>query len=650
MQKNIVLLFVGVAILMSVRHAAAQETPEAENPFTAHARANEASQLAIFLALSEPANFDYDDPLGKVIEFMEQDLDVPIRLDTQRLDELDLGSDSPVKIKTQGTTARSALNLMLRQIDPELTWSIQQQVLMITTKEMAAENLITRIYDVHDLVVFVDAAGNQHADFDQLIDLITQTVRDDTWLDAGGEGTIAEFTATGIDALVVTQIWPVHEQVTLMLAKLRAIRDPKVYQDGKLQVRSRRPSASQLADNDELRHGTPLSPVDDSEHRDFAARGSNQLGFDLYRQLTKDADGNVVFSPISISMALAMVSAGAQGETKAELAELLHCDLEENQRHVAYGALLNSLNQIDQSAGLELRVANRLWVQENYPIEPLFAHRTEKIYGALSEPIDFEKTTAALKRINGWVAEQTNNQISNLLGPGAIDDATRLVLANATYFNGVWDSPFEVHATREAKFRNGKEELTVAMMHQTEMLPYAEVDGVQIVSKPYFQPQLRMLVLLPRGGPSELANLEAALSDEKLAEWNQQLKPTDVDLALPRFSMRTTTDLPQVLTALGAEELFSSLPNLSGISNEPGLFLQTALHEAMIETDERGTEAAAATVFGGGGGFGAAEKPKPVEFRADHPFLVAIRDDRTGAILFLARVSEPEAWKEPELF
>jgi len=370
------------------------------------------------------------------------------------------------------------------------------------------------------------------------------------------------------------------------------------------------------------------------------ARGSNAFALDLYAKLRDAQEGNLFFSPFSVSTALAMTYAGARGETAAQMAKVLHLGLDPERLHPAFGTLVGALNAGGKSRGYELSVANALWGQKGHGFRKEFLDLLHAHYGAGLHEADFAQATeAARQTINRWVEEQTHDKIKNLLAPGILTPLTRLVLTNAIYFRGDWASQFKKAQTFDQPFTLSNGEKTrVPMMSQTADFPYGEEEGFQAIELPYKGEELAMVALLPRK-PDGLGALEKSLAPDRLAAWLAKLERQEVVVAVPRFKVTSELKLADVLAALGMRDAFALPPaDLSGMTGTKDLFLNTVVHKAYVDVNETGTEAAAAT-----GAVAAITAVRPrVVFRADHPFLFLIRERRSGALLFLGRVVNPK--------
>jgi serpin B len=368
--------------------------------------------------------------------------------------------------------------------------------------------------------------------------------------------------------------------------------------------------------------------------------GNTRFAVDLYHEL-KGTEGNLFFSPYSLSVALAMTYAGARGRTKGEMATALRFSLPEERLHAALAALRARLDGIQNLGQVQLSVANSLWPQAGYPFLADYLALLEEHYGVAIRAVDYAADPEAARRtINAWVAASTRDKIAELIRPGVLDALTRLVLANAVYFKGDWAGPFDADLTQEAPFWIMPERsVPTPMMSQTRSLPYAQKDGLHILELPYTGNDLSMVVLLP-GAVGGLSRLEKDLTVERLDAWMSGLAGTEVAVSLPRFKTSSHFRLDAALAAMGMPLAFdSSQANFAGMDGRRDwLYIGAVLHQAFVDVNEEGTEAAAATAV--------VMKvrslsPPPVVFQADHPFIFLIRDRGTDSILFLGRVVNP---------
>ncbi len=387
------------------------------------------------------------------------------------------------------------------------------------------------------------------------------------------------------------------------------------------------------------------APVIEGDQQELVA-GNTAFALELYRQL-KEEDGNLFYSPYSISLALAMTYAGADGETEAQIAQALHFTLPQGQLHPAFNALDLLLAGREEAAGEEdskgnfrLNIANSIWGQEGYEFLPAFLDVLAENYGAGLRLMDFlNAPDDSRQAINDWVSEETEGKIKDLIPPGALTPMTRLVLANAIYFNASWQSQFDEDATEEASFTllDGSQ-ISVPMMNQTEWFGYAAGEGYQAVELPYEGGQMSMVILLPDTGDFEdfESNLEAVGLQTILTAIEYQR----LVLSMPKFSFDAGFSLVDPLRAMGMGAPFSpGEADFSGMDGTRDLFISGILHKAFVAVDEQGTEAAAATAVIMAGT--SAMPDEPMEVKIDRPFIFLIRDVETGAILFIGRVLNP---------
>jgi serine protease inhibitor len=370
------------------------------------------------------------------------------------------------------------------------------------------------------------------------------------------------------------------------------------------------------------------------------AESNSRFAIDLYGQL-RAGDGNLFCSPYSASAALAMTYAGARGETATQMAKALEFDLPESEVHPAFAELQESLNAVQEKGQVQFAIANSLWPQSGLALKPDFLALCQKYYDTSIRPVDYEgDTEGARKIINDWVEQQTNRKITDLLKPGMLLPATRLVLVNAIYFKGKWDKPFDSSKTQDQPFHvSADQTITAPLMYQKDDFGYAEFPDLQVLELPYRGHDLSMVVLLPRDA-NGLGALETKLTADNLAAWTKDLSEEKVCVFLPKFTTTQEFSLSHALMAMGMTDAFSRKADFSGMDGRKDLFISEVIQKAFVKVDEEGTEAAAATGVVMLGMAVQAEKPIPV-FRADHPFLFLIRDNRTDSILFLGRIINP---------
>jgi serpin B len=369
--------------------------------------------------------------------------------------------------------------------------------------------------------------------------------------------------------------------------------------------------------------------------------GNNRFAFDLFHAVAS-REGNLFFSPHSISTALAMTYAGARGETAEQMADKLHYTLPQARLHPAFSALNQHLMETDDEEKFKLVLANAIWGQEGQEFRQEFLDLLAVHYGARMHWVNFQSETgrrAASERINRWVSDATAGRIPDLVDPRFFTELTRLVLTNAITFDGLWKDPFD--DTNKASFRllDGTR-VTVPLMRRRAITPYASGENWQAAALAYQGERAHMLILLPTEGQFE--EFARELDAARVAEIEAALTPTDLLFYLPRFAYAADLTLTETLIEMGMTLAFSeSEADFSGmVEIPPRLCISHVLHQAYVVVDELGTEAAAATavmVLVG------EEDSMPEVMRVDRPFLFLIRDTEQGTILFLGRVVNPAA-------
>lgn len=379
-----------------------------------------------------------------------------------------------------------------------------------------------------------------------------------------------------------------------------------------------------------------------AENRDALVGENTGFAFDLYQQVKESTTGgNLVFSPISISAALAMTYVGAKGETEKQMANVLHFQLPQERLHPAFRGLLSGL---DETKEYELAIANALWGQKNYKFLQAFLNVTNTCYEGGFKELDFAAGPGPSRlAINLWVEEKTRQKIKDLLGPEDITARTRLVLTNAIYFKGSWMTKFDPNRTRNASFKlEDGNVLTTPMMNQTDSFNYGADQLSQFLELPYAGDRLSMLILLPRQGVG-LAPVEQALAGDNVRKWRASMRNEKVIVSIPRFKVTARFDLKNPLVAMGMRDAFDeNRADFSGMAGHRGLYIWKIIHKAFVEVNEEGTEAAAATAVTTKLTMSLHSERRQLVFRADHPFIFAVLDRRSGSILFLGRVMNPQ--------
>lgn len=387
-----------------------------------------------------------------------------------------------------------------------------------------------------------------------------------------------------------------------------------------------------------------MEPQPETGEVDSVVDGNNLFAFDCFYEI-KAQDGNIFFSPISISYAFAMCYAGANENTEAEIASVMHFTLPEDRLHNAFNALEITLTSEtpdpppDAGDDLKLHIANSTWGQKNYYFVPDFLDILAYHYGAGMNLVDFIANPDHCRLlINDWVSDQTEDRINDLLPPGSIDSLTRLVLTNAIYFKANWLEPFDVADTEDGRFNllDGSY-VTVPLMYQVLETAYCQVSGEYSAVRLRYQGVKKnsMIIVLPEEG--QFSAFENTFTQNKFIEIKQALREYRVHLTIPRFSYEWENSLKPVLQNLGMVDAFlENQADFSGINDDYDLHIDDVFHKSFVSVDEKGTEASAATAIV----IGAPSIPEDAFMTIDRPFFFFIVNDDTGAILFFGRVVE----------
>ncbi len=365
----------------------------------------------------------------------------------------------------------------------------------------------------------------------------------------------------------------------------------------------------------------------------------NAFSMTLYQELTKgDASKNLFFSPYSIATVLAMVSAGTKGKTNEEIMEALNWD-NSTDIHEEFGKLLTNLRGKGQKLSpSSLNIANRIWIQKGMGLKSNFRKILNEDYDSKVGKNDYLKEPEkSRKKINEWVKKNTGNQIVDFLKKDTIDTMTRLVITNAMYFKASWKTPFDPYLTSKQKFYTSADESTkVKMMDASLWANVASGPDEQfaIIELPYAGRKFSMMLVLP-GDDKNLGDIADSLDFNAML--GMEYKPMKIQILLPKFKIRSQSDLTQSLSnRLGVRSLFSPACDLSGMFKKPdGIFVTQAFHEAFVEVDEKGTKASAATALVAGRSF------LPM-FIFNKPFLFFIKDNMSDVVIFAGRYATPE--------
>ncbi len=391
--------------------------------------------------------------------------------------------------------------------------------------------------------------------------------------------------------------------------------------------------------SDRQRNDSPRASAGDLK---ALVQGNNTFAFELYRELS-NGQGNLFFSPFSISQALAMTLAGARGETERQMTNTLHYELPQSALHPSFNALDRELAsrgrdlQAEENQFFELNIANAIWGQQGYEFLPDFLDVLAENYGAGLRPVDFAGAPEESRvKINDWVSSETQDKIKDLLPSGAVNERTRLVLTNAIYFNASWQWPFDKRLTRELPFQlAGGTMVEVPMMTETsrDFYGYVKGEGYQAVDVPYSSGEMSMTILLPDEGTFE--EFEDSLNAQGLDRILDDIEIGHITVTMPLFELESEFSLDQTLAEMGMPDAFGAGADFSGMTGTRELWVSEVAHKAFVSVDEEGTEAAAATAV-------VVQVSGPTLVTVDRPFIFFIRDRATGAVLFLGRVMNPK--------
>jgi len=370
---------------------------------------------------------------------------------------------------------------------------------------------------------------------------------------------------------------------------------------------------------------------------------SNDFAFDIFKKvvsLEEDKD-NLMISPLSISLALAMTYNGADGDTKEAFEKVLHLNgLSVEEINQSYQKLVSALLSVDPK--VIMKIANSIWYSDNFSVEDNFLSVNKTYYDAEVTDLDFTDP-ASVDVINSWISDKTHEKIDEIIDQ--IDPENVMFLINAIYFKGIWKYQFNKDDTKDEVFydQNGDFLNNVKMMSFKEKISYTSNGLFQAVELPYGQGNFTMIVLLPKYQVS-LDNLISEMNSANWGTWMESFSDeTEVNVYLPKFKVEYEKKLNPDLTQLGMGIAFSDgEADFTKINKAGGLYISYVKHKTFIQVDEEGTEAAAVTVVAMGK-TSAGSGDDSIQFRADHPFIYVIREKTTGAIMFMGKIEEPKA-------
>jgi len=365
------------------------------------------------------------------------------------------------------------------------------------------------------------------------------------------------------------------------------------------------------------------------------------LGCELYSQL-KERKGNLLFSPLSISCALAAVRAGARGETAAQIERILRTPLGGKQGPLAFAGAKRRLNAARNGEQVQAEIANSLWVQKSFSLRLEYMETVRKYYDTAVMPVDYaDDPSTVAAQLNAWAQKKTRGSALNPMGVPTAD--TRLVLVNAACFSGRWLSPFKPYITQPEVFHAAKKATELPFMLQTGEFGYGQTENLQILELPYKGEKFSLFLLLPAEKPGALEALEEELSPESLAQWTALLTRQNVQVFLPKFKLTWgLNSLTEALKALGMCDAFSEVADLGDMSPEANLRINELLHQSEVEVEEGGTPVTAETGKMWCLSVDTPPQDTPLIFRANRPFLFLIRDNVETTLLFMGRLTNPD--------
>lgn len=388
---------------------------------------------------------------------------------------------------------------------------------------------------------------------------------------------------------------------------------------------------------------TDINYIKISKENDVVT-ANNKFAFDLYTKLTEKGQ-NLFFSPFSISGAFAMVYEGANGKTSDEIKSVFHFPKEISTLRNSFASLNNEINT--PNSDYQLSVANALWAQKDYKFLDEYFSNVEKFYSGKATNVDFKNATENTRlTINKWVEGKTNDKIQDILPPNSLSNMTKLVLTNAIYFNGKWEKTFDKNGTKaDVNFQSSSESnIKVKMMKQSNddktVFNYTENDSMKILEMPYKGDKLSMIIILPK--KNDIISFEKLFTFSNFNNWKKDLKKQRVNVYLPQFKFGTKySKMSDTLKLMGMLDAFSGNADFSKMDGTRNLLISEVIHQAFVDVNEDGTEAAAATVVAMEST--SAYNPGPIipTFYADHSFLFVIQDTNNGNILFVGKIEDP---------
>lgn len=377
--------------------------------------------------------------------------------------------------------------------------------------------------------------------------------------------------------------------------------------------------------------------ITSAQDTEYTSKESSKFALEMYKKLAAEDSTNMFFSPFSLSIAMGMTYSGANAETEKQIADVFGFPSNTKGFHKTLGKVQNDLVHRG-SKGVEIAIANQLWVDKQFKFKWLYLRQVNRAYDAPIKRMPFRVEPEDCRlEINNWIEDKTKNRIVDLLPNGSITDLTTLVLTNAIYFKGQWDNKFREEDTREGEFStlDGKQ-VSARMMSMRDKFNVYEGDDLQMIELPYDGKQYSMLVFLPNEG-TPIQKFEQSLSFKDIDSYIDLLTEREVYLRLPKFKFESEYELKPILSKMGMPIAFSNAADFTRMTRISELKIDEVYHKAFVEVSEEGTEAAAATAVV----IVLKSVGMSVEFNANRPFMFLIRDNASGTIVFMGRVTNP---------
>jgi serpin B len=377
-------------------------------------------------------------------------------------------------------------------------------------------------------------------------------------------------------------------------------------------------------------------PINLNEKEKALIKADNNFGLKLFKETValSNTQKNIMISPLNIYLALSMTYNGAQGNTKTAFDSVLNFNgMSVDDINNSLFKITNELLYVDDK--IEISIANSIWYKNKFEVEPDFISRNSKYYNAEVGPLDFSSGNA-INIINKWVNDNTKGRITEIIN--SVNPNDLMILANAIYFKGEWSEKFNINNTRKDNFYLYNEEIvTVDMMNNIADYDYYENNYLRMLNMTYGRGNYSMVLLLPKDNYNVYDIIQEVNADT-WQEWNDGLvEYEDLPLALPKFKFKYNISLNEILSAMGLEIAFTEMADFSGINKEGKISISSVIHKTFIEVNEKGTEAAAVTVVT----LDATSIAPVTPFIVDKPFIFAIEERYTNAILFIGIINNP---------